>query len=310
MSDKILLISERSDDIKWVEQLSSITHLKIERALTAVHLRKILMSDRNCPVILDMENFVLRKQVDDILNKLANPNNVFALSDHRPSDFYFARFNNFKNHLFRKYDPFSMDIYSKIILGSVEKKSSDFSQYFPPGTEIQTILIEDVAHKTIAVEAVQLVLGKRGVISRLTNLVSESVDEFILNALFAHSVRSFGSRIKKNISIKANLPLTERERIEVKFAVTDSLIGVSVRDQVGGLTRTVVEDTLKKFVKYRNLNKTIESSGLSRILYNGLSVLLISEPDVFTEAAVFVESTENFSSFKKSFQFLSMQLNE
>lgn len=241
-------------------------------------------------------------------------NQIYALSSspmnkiHSENSEARVALHSVQNFITRKSNKTSYEVLSRIIGMSLDIDSSGLEALLPAGTKIFRIPIKKVEHKRAAAEAVQTFLIKTGIDSRLSKKTSQAVDELIMNAIF-DAPNEGGKETRKLINRKAKFELGEKEKIELELGYSSEYVGILVRDYFGSLDKGLLMTRLQaNYELQAYAPKNFEPSaglGLYGVVQAGLSLILISKSQSFTNAILIFPRAKTFKQFKTGFQIFS-----
>ncbi|MCM2323752.1 MAG: hypothetical protein NDJ90_10880, partial [Oligoflexia bacterium] len=166
-----------------------------------------------------------------------------------------------------------------------------------------------------ALQQVQAFLEGRGVNPRIIRIGVEATDELLMNALFDAPWSEAGGPYRKYLSRSEGFPLDGRERVTVRMAANEELIGISVTDGFGSLQRAKVLEHLCQDLRFTQYvppegNKAGAGLGLHRVNQQAVALLFSSQPGVKTEVTVFLNNSKSFREFRLGFCFFSILSGE
>ncbi|MEK6580398.1 MAG: hypothetical protein AABZ55_14320 [Bdellovibrionota bacterium] len=201
--------------------------------------------------------------------------------------------------------------YGKIVKAIVEDKIFGLENFFKPGTKVQSVKLVVTSQKPDAVEAVKNYLMAAKFQSRIATVISNAVDELLMNAMFDAPVDNLGKPQFSLTSRATVIKLEGKSGVEMKIAYDGKYIGISVIDQFGSLDKAKLMSHISKI--YRDEEYKVKSTaagagiGLATVFRSGGSFFFASEAQERTEVTVYFKRSENFREFKDQFRFLSTQ---
>jgi hypothetical protein len=307
----LIIISEREEDLKFAMELAKANSMEYQVALGVDDVTHAITAHRQCAVFWDAENEVTASAVGDTLMKFLPPSKVFAVTDGPLNGYpHLFRYPAFGHHLFRRYDSPAAALLSKLLGGAFLAHPFGLERYFEEGTPIRKIQLKRSSQKSPAVEAVQNVLTKLNLVSRVAAFTAQATDELLMNAIFDAPVDAKGKTTRKALARDIDFALNDNESVQLEFAHTEGYIGIRVRDQFGSLSIDTLLGFLRKDYQtgayVPRKNDPGAGLGLNGIIQTGMSVLFISRPGDKTEVMIFVARTENYKTFRSGFRFLSI----
>lgn len=311
MPAKLLLISSRPEDRVVWQAVANVNHLELRVVNTLESVTKAVESERQVMVIWDCDQRESVLPVGEVLMQFVNPLRVFAVTD-GPLNSYkdLFRVPAFCHHLVRRYDSPGPIMFSKLVLASSIPYPFGIERYVPAGTKVQRLTLTRSGQKLAAITAVENVLQKQKVTSRLATMVAQAVDELIMNAVFDAPLGADGIPNKRNIARDADFPLAPQEEIVISLADAREYFAVQVADPFGSLDKhTVLRFLRQDYQDTPYVPRTTDKGaglGLHGIIQSGLSLLFVSRPGIRTEVTLFFKKAENFREFRESLRFVSI----
>ena len=205
-------------------------------------------------------------------------------------------------------------LYSRLLSNCLYLKMRGLSPYFKQSEaqnefKIRSFKIVKSSHKTAAIEAIQNTLIGQGIAPRLSRAVAQSTDELLLNAIFDAPADKNGKRYRHREPRESNFELTEREEIQIEFALGPGYAGISVADQFGSIERARLFSTIRSHLQADSKSDAATGNagfGVHGIIRSGISLKILSQPGVRTEAMLFFPLVQDFRQFRNGFKFFSL----
>jgi len=318
----IVLISEREEDIqfvkkisdKWGSPLAKVTNVKQLDSLIQKIVHLIVFIDLDHEPFWDPINPLYIPTIQNHLKSIHFEQNTFYLtSQYLAFDEKLKKFQNLfkgvlQQSILRPYEDSWVDLISQSILFSFNAPYTQGLQYFfPEDVKIQKIEIKNSLHKLVAADAVGNVLKKHGVNSRVSEKISNAVDEFIMNALFDAPKSPLGVSLRENFNRKARFDLDEKEVIELSLVAHNGIIGICVSDIFGSVEKERFISLLRQDftnVDYKPKAYSVGAGlGLYGVVQSGVSFLISCKQRNRTQAFVFAPIVKSFKDFNKSIRF-------
>lgn len=112
-----------------------------------------------------------------------------------------------------------------------------------PGTELHVRTVADHEDKTALLAALAPVLP-----AKLRDAVEQSVDELVMNALYAAPVAADGQRVFAKVSVRERIARRTQETVRVTYGLDPQRFVVEVKDAFGSLERATLQRVLHKGV--------------------------------------------------------------
>lgn len=196
------------------------------------------------------------------------------------------------------------------VLRSLSDSAPRLSELVSLGTSIQKLEVQNSIQKEFVTESVRGYLVEAGCIERSANVIANSLDELIMNAIYNAPVDANGKRIYNEPPISQALDLEGRNRVEIEVATEGSFALISVTDFYGSLSRdTIVKHVARSYNGYQNNSIQSEGSraglGLALIFRSGGSYHFSIDPGIRTTVSIIFDITGRFRETRDRFQFLS-----
>lgn len=199
--------------------------------------------------------------------------------------------------------------YGRIVRATLAESAFGLSRLLKEGTKIQTVALQHSNQKQEAVEAVRNFMIAAKFQGRMATVIANSVDEVVMNAIFAAPIDEVGRPMMTSTSRATVFKLENKHAVEIQIGFDGKHIGVTAIDHFGSLDRAKL---LSHFAKRYNedrlkLTAAIANAGLglATIFRNGGSFFFVSESSVKTEVTILFKKVDNFRDFKQQFRFIS-----
>jgi hypothetical protein len=308
---QLLVISDLEKDLAFGEKLAQAAGFDWIYAYDGKGIRSACERNEQTLVLWNAEDPERTRVLAPVIARCLDPTRVFAVTPKALHEHpHLFDHPVFGHHLYRRYDAPAESLYSKLFGAVLTDKPFGVLRFFPGNSARGKIVMTRSRHKRPVVQAVENHLAKQGILSRLSKLVAQAVDELVMNALFDAPVRSDGTPTRRDTDRAADFPLESREFVELEFCSSPDYLGVCVSDQFGSLKK----DKLMRFLRkdYRTEEYKVQDRdpgaglGLNGLIQTGLSILFISQPKFRTEVMVFFPRVKTFKEFRESFRFLSV----
>jgi hypothetical protein len=152
-------------------------------------------------------------------------------------------------------------------------------------------------------------LNSQSPLERMATKIAQAADELLLNAIFDAPVQKDGTRYRQIGSRDMDFVI-DGGGITVSFAEGDHYAAISVTDNFGSLAKEEIMFALKKDFQDRAYVIRPGSGGaglgLNSIVQSGLSVILLTRPQLRTEAVILFPKARTYKEFKSSFSFFGV----
>jgi len=319
------LISDRAEDFDFVNR---VTKLSAYNALQFTHLRSatavenfvqqnpihVLFWDVDSPGGSEFMNPLNVGKVSTTLSRLSQPARVISLSDTPLSEnTTLHSIAPIGHSMVRNFEDPAAEICFRLVRGILAPDPFGLAQYIPDTCKVQTVIIRESGHKSLAATAIHKVLDKMKLPSRLAASAAQAADELMVNAIFdaPRTFSTIGKKGQMQIQTRVTqnraeaVDLKSRETVQLDFGVTPNYLAISVSDNFGGLKKEDVFSYLRKDFSKTGVKANTTGVGIGGIIQSGLSLLFIARPNHRTQAILFIPVVENFRSFRTSFRFFS-----
>ena len=205
------------------------------------------------------------------------------------------------------------EIYGRFVLASEQMKTHQLNQFLNTKTLgeklIQKVELMNTDQKQEAVEAVRQYLISAKLPSRVANIIANSVDELLMNALFDAPTDDFGRHLYNTTHRSMTRQLSDREKVVMQVGFDGLHFGISVTDQFGSIDRNRLLNHIS--ANYRDKNYSVQSGqagaglGVATIFNSGGTLIYHCEPGRKTEVTLLYRAYAAYREFKEQFKFFS-----
>jgi len=317
----ILLISDRADDLEFATEAASVSGLPLVVMKTAAEGAKSIATGEHRFVIVDAstpEHYQkfekeLAETVGLFSEQIDTSGIHFLSSENLENVPYIVGSPVFGSFVLRNYGN-ARDAgqhYGRVLGSMASDRAFGLEKLLKPGTKIQTIKLQSTSQKAGAVDAIRNYLLAAKYKSRMATIVSNAVDELLMNSMFDAPVDASGRQIYASTPRSTVLALDGKASVEVQVGFDGNYIAVTAVDHFGSLdkarllahiSKIYTEDEYK--VKTTNAGAGI---GLATVFRSGGSFLFSSESGSKTEVTVFFKRVDSFKEFRDQFRFIATQ---
>lgn len=312
MAGKLLVISNRPEDVLFAEELSR--EIKHDRVVTSdiKAIEALLVDEPQSIVFCEADDPKQFAKVAKAIYGRIPRYRVFIVTD-KPLNEYPDLFTHavFGHHMLRRFNSPADQVIGQIMLTTLATRTASIERFFParPAPKVQKIELTKSSQKSAAVKAVQNFLIKMGIIERMATKIAQASDELLLNAIFDAPVQEDGTRYRRTGSRDIDFVI-DGGGITLSFAEGDHYAAISVTDNFGSLAKEEIMFALKKDFQDRAYIVRPGSGGgglgLNSIVQSGLSVILLTRPKLRTEAIIIFPKSKTYKDFKSSFSFFGV----
>ncbi len=321
MIKKLLLISERPEDLAFAAEAAKAANLNLISAPNPTAGVAILTEEEPCVILMDVSSAELyeaiEKAIQDtigLFSEKVNPNNIhFISSQNLEKVQYLVQSPLFGHFVHRNFtDPqVSGSQYGRVILTTLQDRAFGLTHLLKPGTKIQNIKLASTHQKQDAVEAIKNYLIAAKFQSRMATVIANAVDELLMNAMFDAPVDDIGKPLFSATARNTVFKLEGKNAVEMNIGYDGELVAITAVDYFGSLDKVKLLTHISKI--YTEEEYKVRTSvagagiGLATVFRSGGSFFFVSESRVKTEVTVFFKRTDSFREFKDQFRFISTQ---
>lgn len=321
MKGFLLLISEKKEDATFLEGISEITQLPVKTVNQASVGIDLFSQQEVAALFVDTSNAALYEQFENHLQEKVGlfadyvfPNNFHFLAAQELSQMsYLIKSPLFGNYILRdmKSPKESGQHYGRLVRWSFMQKTFGLENFFLKQVTLKNFSLKTSQQKQATVEEVKNDLISLGFSIRLATLISNAVDELLMNAIFDAPVDDSGSTLFSKTARSESFLLTGQQKVELKMGFDGSYVALSVSDQFGSLNSEKLLSHLSKLYTFESyqVRSSLEGAGigLATVFYSGGSFLFASEQGKRTEVTVFFKKENSMKNFRNQFRFISTQ---
>lgn len=321
MGKNLLLISQKPEDLEFAAQVVATSEMKLLTAATALEGANIVQS-QECAVILvdastEEQYKEFEKAIQDTIGMFSdkiNSNAIHFLSSAPLEEVpYLIQSPIFGHYILRNYGQpkEAGEHYGRIIRSALGQQTFQMSAFLRPGAKIQNIKLASTSQKQEAVEAIKTYLQAAQFHSRMATVISNAVDEILMNAMFDAPIDTLGKTTLSQTPRSTVIALEGKSAVEMNVGFDGVYVAVSAVDHFGSLDKAKLLKHISRL--YSDEEYKIKTAvagagiGLATVFRSGGSFYFVSENRVKTEVTVFFKKTDNFREFKDQFRFISTQ---
>jgi hypothetical protein len=315
---QIISVSNRDEDNAFAKEVAEINRCKYVKAPTANELRMALKASLFSVVLWDADHKNTLEgsapnsfqHIGQILRQFSLPSRqVFVITDEPLNKTpYLFNYPAFDHHIYRRYDPPAAQLFGYLAKASLwTEVQFGLEGFVPPKTDIKKLVLKRSGERKPVIQAIENILGQKGVPPKLCVVASQAIDELLMNAIFDAPVAD-DYEYRRHLERTKDFELLEREKAEIEIAVSQEYIALSVTDFFGSLKKEAGLAFIRKDYEVKELKvKEVESSGVGiyGIIKSGLSLLFLLRPGQTTQVVIFVPMVKNFKAFRSAVRFFS-----
>jgi hypothetical protein len=180
-----------------------------------------------------------------------------------------------------------------------------------PGTRIQSLKLVSSDQKQSAVDAIKNYIIAAKFQSRIASLVSNAIDEILMNAIFDAPTDPLGKQLYISTPRSTVFKLEGKSEVEMQVGFDGTYVGITAIDRFGSLDKAkLLAHVTKVYTEEEYKIKTSQAGagiGLATVYKTGGSFFFSSESRERTEVTVFFRKTDSYREFRDQFRFFSTQ---
>ena len=319
MGKNILLMSDYPEDVSFLTQVSVANEAKLHLAPTVGKAIEFLAAEECSAIFIDvtktkkLNEFELEAQqrfglfADQIQHQKFHFISETPLYENRDvikSPFFGSFFQRPKDGVEE-----TGQFYGRFVSASEQMSTHDLKHFLSNKGTVQSVGIDHTDQKQEAAEAVRQYLIKAKVPARVSNIIANTVDELLMNAIFDAPVDEFGKVLYSATSRNQPRALNGREKVMMSIGFDGFYVGVSVTDQFGSVDRNRLLSHVS--MNYKNRDYTPKQGqagaglGIATINYSGGSLVYHCENGSKTEVTLLYRVYPSYREFKNQFRFFS-----
>ncbi len=314
MARSLTVISSLQDDVELGMAFAGKAGIEFNTATELKIIKSYVVGARPSIVLWNIDPAANLLDARELLAKSVSADRLIALCETRLNEYpQLLSLPIYNHHFVRNSSATAQELYFGVMNCILEaNKMPTLPEFLGDGTKVKKLTIEDSRHKLAAALAIEKHLKQLGIAARLAQLISQAVDELVLNAIFDAPVKD-GMPSKWHIPRHKPIKLEQKEVVEIDMAATDHSIALSVTDQFGSLRKANLMNSLSEHYARMNLrgaSNTASGMGLRGIYNAGLSLHCAVKPNYRTRITIFCPRTSSFKEFRQGAQFLSINFDD
>ncbi len=321
MADQLLLISQRPEDMAFATVVAKSAGLQLVAAKDVSEGIKVISGESPRATFVDASDERMCRAFEDgihesvgLFSDAVNPNALHYISDLTIESVpYLTQSPLFGHLVLRRFQgcPDSADHYGRIVKATLQPKAFGLQTLMKPGTKIQSLKLVSSDQKQSAVDAIKNYIIAAKFQSRIASLVSNAIDEILMNAIFDAPTDEVGKQLYISTPRSTVLKLTEKSEVEMHVGFDGTYVGITAIDHFGSLDKAkLLAHVTKVYTEEEYKIKTSQAGagiGLATVYKTGGSFFFSSESRERTEVTVFFRRTDSYREFRDQFRFFSTQ---
>ncbi len=204
--------------------------------------------------------------------------------------------------------------YARYLRAGAANNSNDLEDFLGERGGVQYLKIEHSDQKQEVAEAVRQYLMQGKIPPRIANIIANSVDEVLMNAIFDAPTDDFGRPVYTATERNQSRTLSDREVSLMKIGFDGHYVGVSVADQWGSLDRARLLHHVS--INYKDSDYTVKQGqagaglGIATIFQGGATLIYECTARKQTKVTLIYRAFDNYRSFKNQFHFFQAKFHE
>lgn len=323
MARKLLLISDQADDASFLTEAAAVAKSELEIVPDAsAAVEKIAQNDYVATFVditrleqLREFEFEVQKRFG-LFSERIQPNQIHFISDKEMSDNRDAILSPLFGSFYQRPTTMiteSAQMYGRFVMASEQMATHDLNHFLNTAAVglnvVQQVNLTNTNQKQEAVEAVRQYLISAKLPARVANLISNSVDEILMNAMFDAPTDQFGRPLYNSTARSNHRELKEDDQVVMRVGFDGFTFGISVSDSYGSIDRGKLLNHIS--ASYREKDYTVRAGqagaglGVATIFNSGGSLIYHCETRKKTEATLLYRGFASYRDFKNQFKFFS-----
>lgn len=140
-------------------------------------------------------------------------------------------------------------------------------KYLPAGTPVSYARIRDFEGRGLAVQTVLEYAERQKMRRQVRSAIGSACEELLMNALYDAPVDSHGKSVFADIDPHQRSHQRSPRPVSIRFAATDQMFAIAVRDRYGRLAKNTIISYLEKCISRPNpIDRKIQGAGLGLYL--------------------------------------------
>jgi hypothetical protein len=321
LKKNLFLLSDKPEDAAFAQALTEAAGLNLATLADAVELKGAIKASEVALILLDIAHPALAafeseaqkllfatqaRLAPDYVHYITSPEDLGKTDPGRGALFGGSL-------IIRKFGANPGEAgrhFARVLRSNLERNAFGLQNQMPPGTPILTYRFNNSRQKDQGVQAAEKFVQDMGVLPRMVSVITNAVDEILMNAIFDAPSDDEGNRLYSQASRSMKIPVVNNKSVEMQLGVDGDYVGIAITDYCGTLKPEVILNHIARVLSGSQAAMSASTSGigLSLVFRAGGSFLFATEPKVRTQATVFFKRTPNYKDFQSQFQFVSTQL--
>jgi phage-related protein len=315
----ILLVSDHPDDASFLAEVCQVVQANLQLAPNAKEAVDFLSANDCTAIFVDvskaetLRGFEAESQKRlGLFSDRLQANLIHFISDRELSENREVIKSPLFGNFFQR-QPENLqqngEFYGRFVAAGEKKATHELKNFLSEHGKVQQVVLSNTSQKQEAAEAVRQYLIAAKIPARISNIITNSVDELLMNAMFDAPCDEFGKTLYSATARDQARALKEHEQVTMSIGFDGFYVGVSVADGFGSLDRGRLLNHVS--ANYRDRDYQIRAGqagaglGLATIHSGGGSLIYHCEARVKTEATLLYRAFPSYREFKNQFKFFS-----
>jgi hypothetical protein len=302
---KVILISERQADKNFLILLAQKLNLELSIYRNSEEMPNIL---NDFLVFVDSSTEELFLDYEKNTQNFRKIYSHFISNDSIHTQRYIPKSKSFAGFIQRGQNSIE-DLVNQYTLAI---QSPTIEQLSSKHVSFKTIKFTNTNQKYEAIETVAKELRQEKISERIISIVSNAVDEIVMNSMFDSRTNELGEQVYRFTPRSTAFSLEDKSAVSLKYAVTPNSIILSSSDNFGTFNSEKFYDYIAKIKSNKDFNRAEEGAGigLAQVFLSGGSIFLYCEPGQKTEVFVVFKKTNTVAEFKSQSKFITSSMAE
>lgn len=319
MAKTILLISDRAEDASFLAEVSQVNGCKVHIVPDAKKAVDFIAAEDCTAIFMDLDQAKVLSEFEmeaqkrfGLFSDRVQPQKFHFISDHPLHENRSSIQSPFFGSFYQRPESdleINANFYARFVQASEQMSTHDLKHFMNEKGAVQEVTLTETDQKQEAAEAVRQYLIKGQVPARVANIVANTVDELLMNALFDAPCDEFGKPLFTSTARDTSRKLASNELVKMSIGFDGFFVGISVTDQYGSVDRARLLSHVS--MNYKNREYMIKQGqagaglGLANILQSGGSLIFHCESGAKTEVTLLYRVFPSYRNFKSQFRFFS-----
>ncbi len=237
---RVLAISRERDQLRRIVKALTDAGAEVDAILSTETIRSGQIGHRY--VFIDIGNARQGEEGEDlefVLQNSSEQTHVTIITDDAPLGEFTNLLSDVRvNHIISR-----EELENGVFVTAQKLLSGDIfgiERYLPDGTDVHYVRLNDFEGRGKAIDTVLGFAEESGVRSRLRQGIGQVCEELLMNALYDAPVDESGVQVFAEIDPHDRVATQSPRPVSIRYAATDTLFAVAVRDRYGRLAKNTI----------------------------------------------------------------------